>query len=150
MTCRRSSSGSPNILRATQAADAVGGDPAGITRQFWDSAESPARSPKCRVRIEETAKIHGDAFAIRPSKSFLMQDVAMKLRPATPADLELLRRWDEQAHVIASDPNDDWGWETELGRSPDWREQLIAEVDGRSVGFVQIIDPATRGRPLLG
>jgi hypothetical protein len=128
----------------------VGGDPAGITRQFWDSAESPARSPKCRVRIEETAKIHGDAFAIRPSKSFLMQDVAMKLRPATPADLELLRRWDEQAHVIASDPNDDWGWETELGRSPDWREQLIAEVDGRSVGFVQIIDPATRGRPLLG
>jgi aminoglycoside 6'-N-acetyltransferase len=65
----------------------------------------------------------------------------MNLRPATPADLELLRRWDEQAHVIASDPNDDWAWETELGRSPDWREQLIAEVDGRPVGFVQIIDP---------
>jgi aminoglycoside 6'-N-acetyltransferase len=64
------------------------------------------------------------------------------LRPATCADLELLRRWDEQAHVIASDPNDDWGWERELGRSPDWREQLIAEVDGRPVGFVQIIDPA--------
>lgn len=65
----------------------------------------------------------------------------MNLRPATPADLELLQRWDEQAHVIASDPNDDWGWEVELGRSPDWREQLIAEVDGRPVGFVQIIDP---------
>ncbi len=63
------------------------------------------------------------------------------LRRATPADLELLRRWDEQAHVIAADPNDDWGWEAELGRSPDWREQLIAEVDGRPVGFVQIIDP---------
>jgi aminoglycoside 6'-N-acetyltransferase len=64
------------------------------------------------------------------------------LRPAAPADLELLRRWDEQAHVIVSDPNDDWGWEDELARSPDWREQLIAEVDGRPVGFVQIIDPA--------
>ena len=64
----------------------------------------------------------------------------MKLRPATPADLESLRHWDGQAHVIASDPNDDWGWETELGRSPDWREQLIAEVDGRPVGFVQIFD----------
>ena len=66
----------------------------------------------------------------------------MRLRPATPDDLELLRRWDEQPHVVASDPNDDWGWETELARQPDWREQLIAEVDGRPVGFVQIIDPA--------
>ncbi len=64
----------------------------------------------------------------------------MKLRPATPADLALLRHWDEQPHVRdASD--DDWGWEVELQRSPAWREQLIAEVDGRPIGFVQIIDP---------
>jgi aminoglycoside 6'-N-acetyltransferase len=63
------------------------------------------------------------------------------LRAATPADLDLLRRWDEQPHVLASDPNDDWGWEAELARSPDWREQLIAEVDGRPIGFIQIIDP---------
>lgn len=28
-----------------------------------------------------------------------------------------------------------------LGRTPDWREQLIAEVDGRPIGFLQIIDP---------
>ena len=54
----------------------------------------------------------------------------------------LLRHWDEQAHVIASDPNDDWSWEVELGRHPHWREQLIAEVNGRAVAFVQIIDPA--------
>jgi aminoglycoside 6'-N-acetyltransferase len=66
----------------------------------------------------------------------------MNLRRASRADLELLRRWDEQPHVVASDPNDDWGWEAELARSPDWREQLIAEVDGRPIGFVQIIDPA--------
>jgi aminoglycoside 6'-N-acetyltransferase len=66
----------------------------------------------------------------------------MNLRPAAPADLALLRRWDGEPHVIASDPNDDWDWEIELGRSPDWREQLIAEVDGRPIGFVQIIDPA--------
>jgi aminoglycoside 6'-N-acetyltransferase len=64
------------------------------------------------------------------------------LRTATPADLPLLERWDEQPHVVASDPNDDWGWAVELGRTPDWREQLIAELDGRPVGFVQIIDPA--------
>jgi aminoglycoside 6'-N-acetyltransferase len=66
----------------------------------------------------------------------------MHLRPATLADLDLLRRWDEQPHVIDSDPNDDWHWETELTRQPDWREQLIAEDEGRPIGFIQIIDPA--------
>ncbi len=66
----------------------------------------------------------------------------LTLRPATPADLDLLRHWDEQPHVVASDPNDDWGWEVELARSPDWRELLIAEDDGRAIGFMQIIDPA--------
>ncbi|MEX2572310.1 MAG: GNAT family N-acetyltransferase [Gemmatimonadota bacterium] len=64
------------------------------------------------------------------------------VRPATAADVQLLRHWDEQPHVVASDPNDDWGWETELARSPDWRQQLIAELDGRPFGFLQIIDPA--------
>jgi aminoglycoside 6'-N-acetyltransferase len=66
----------------------------------------------------------------------------INLRSATSADLDLLRHWDEQPHVISSDPNDDWGWEVELDRAPDWREQLIAELDGRPIGFVQIIDPA--------
>jgi aminoglycoside 6'-N-acetyltransferase len=63
------------------------------------------------------------------------------LRPATFADLELLRRWDEALHIVDADPNDDWGWDVELTRNPDWREQLIAEIDGRSIGFIQIIDP---------
>lgn len=64
------------------------------------------------------------------------------LRPATPADALLLRHWDEQPHVIAADPNDDWGWEVELARMSPWREQLMAELGGRPIGFVQIIDPA--------
>lgn len=67
--------------------------------------------------------------------------MAITLRAATLDDLELLRGWDDQPHVIASDPNDDWQWEQELPRKPEWREQLIAEVDGRPVGFMQIIDP---------
>ena len=66
----------------------------------------------------------------------------ISLRSATSADLTLLRHWDEQPHVVASDPNDDWGWEVELNLSPAWREQLIAEIDGRPIGFIQIIDPA--------
>ncbi|HEX7707357.1 MAG TPA: GNAT family N-acetyltransferase [Thermoanaerobaculia bacterium] len=67
---------------------------------------------------------------------------AITLRAATLADLATLRHWDEQPHVVASDPNDEWEWESELDRNPPWREQLIAEADGRPVGFVQIIDPA--------
>jgi len=67
---------------------------------------------------------------------------SITLRPATIADATLLQHWDEQPHVIESDPNDDWNWETELLRAPDWREQLIAELAGRPIGFIQIIDPA--------
>ena len=66
----------------------------------------------------------------------------VKFRVAVPDDVALLRHWDSQPHIVASDPNGDWEWETELFRSPDWREQLIAESCGRSIGFVQIIDPA--------
>jgi aminoglycoside 6'-N-acetyltransferase len=65
-----------------------------------------------------------------------------RLRPAIPADAPLLRCWDDEPHVVASDPDDDWQWEEELLRSPPWREQLMVEVDGRPIGFVQIIDPA--------
>lgn len=66
----------------------------------------------------------------------------IQLRQATINDLATLQHWDKQAHVIESDPNDDWNWEQELLRTPAWRQQLIAELDGRPIGFVQIIDPA--------
>jgi aminoglycoside 6'-N-acetyltransferase len=66
----------------------------------------------------------------------------VRLRPATPADIELLRKWDEAPHVVASDPNDDWGWETQLARTLPWREQLIAALDGRPIGYLEIMDPA--------
>lgn len=64
------------------------------------------------------------------------------LRSATIADLPILLHWDEQQHVIDSDLDDNWDWETELLHEPPWREQLMAELDGRPLGFVQIIDPA--------
>ncbi len=69
------------------------------------------------------------------------QKMNIKFRDATIDDLALLRNWDEQPHVIACDPNDDWEWETDLKIRSEWREQLIAEIDGRPLGFVQIIDP---------
>jgi aminoglycoside 6'-N-acetyltransferase len=67
----------------------------------------------------------------------------MHLRPATLADLELLHHWAQASHLIAAGIHgEEWGWEVELARTPDWREQLIVELDGRPLGFLQIIDPA--------
>lgn len=65
----------------------------------------------------------------------------IKLRKATIADLAILNYWDQQEHVKASDPNDDWNWEEELTRDPVWRQQLIAEFEEQAIGFIQIIDP---------
>ena len=65
----------------------------------------------------------------------------IRLRPASLDDLNLLEYWDTQPHVIASDPDEDWDWTYELGRNPTWREQLIAERNGRPIGCIQIIDP---------
>ena len=79
------------------------------------------------------------------SEYFVLNPLAVPsiaLRPAILADLPTLRRWDEEPHVIVSDPHDDWGWETELARTVDWREQLIAELDGRPIGYLEIIDAA--------
>ena len=74
----------------------------------------------------------------------------LKLRPTTPDDVGLLRHWDAQPHVKASNPNDDWAWEVELQRTPGWRQQLIAEIDGRPIGYLEIIDPAREDSPYWG
>ncbi len=63
------------------------------------------------------------------------------LRIASYNDLAILQFWDQQPHVIASDPNDDWLWEVELGVHYDWRRQFIAERNGLPIGYVEIIDP---------
>ncbi|MEL6390676.1 MAG: GNAT family N-acetyltransferase [Bacteroidota bacterium] len=65
----------------------------------------------------------------------------MILRPATIDDLELVQYWDTKQHVIDSDPDDEWDWDKELRRDPIWRDQLIAEVSGEAIGFIQVIDP---------
>lgn len=67
---------------------------------------------------------------------------AITLRTATIEDLPTLAYWDQQQHVIDSDPNDDWEWATELPKQVPWREQLMAELNGQPIGFIQIIDPA--------
>lgn len=65
-------------------------------------------------------------------------------RPATRADIPVLRFWDEQPHVKASDPDSDWNWEEEVSDDPSnepwWREQWMVEVDRQPVGFLQLMD----------
>jgi len=97
-----------------------------------------------RPRIYGTTRFR-DALEQRARGNLLRARAALGalvLRPAGPADASLLRHWDRQAHVIAAKSDDDWQWETELAQSFEWRDQSIAELDGRPIGFVQVIDPA--------
>ncbi len=71
-----------------------------------------------------------------------MPKANISFRTASISDLALVLHWDQQEHVIASDPDEDWDWEYELQRCPPWREQLVAMLDDRPIGFVQIIDTA--------
>src|SRR5688572_15926373 len=66
----------------------------------------------------------------------------IRLRPATLEDGPLLQRWDEEPEIIKSVPHADLRWQTELSDVPEWRRPIIAEEDGRPVGFIEILDPS--------
>lgn len=71
------------------------------------------------------------------------------LRYATPADAALLERWAGQPHVIAAttdDPAADKAfagayWPDEIASQDEHNRYLIAELDGRPFGAMQMIDP---------
>lgn len=73
----------------------------------------------------------------------------VRLRPATVADAPMLALWDREPHVIACS-SDDADAEVAFG-GQDWIEEIqagsavsfhvIAEVDGRPVGVMQVCDP---------
>jgi aminoglycoside 6'-N-acetyltransferase len=56
-------------------------------------------------------------------------------------DLNTLELWSQQIHVVRSIPDGYWDWETDLSEDPEWRLQIISEVNGQPLGFIQIIDP---------
>ncbi len=71
-----------------------------------------------------------------------MENDSIKLRLATVQDIPVLEHWDKQEHVIAAGGDDDvWDWPEEVSRDVFWQELLIAELEGRPIGMVQIIDP---------
>jgi aminoglycoside 6'-N-acetyltransferase len=75
------------------------------------------------------------------------------LRPATQADVELLAEWARRPHVVSASSDDpaataafgDVDWSEEVARrdtlGADVWEVLVAELDGRPAGMVQITDP---------
>ncbi len=73
----------------------------------------------------------------------------MRLRPATLADVPTLQRWDTDPDVISCSTDnpeadsafDDIDWPTEIAACSDVSFHLIAEIDGRPIGAMQIIDP---------
>jgi aminoglycoside 6'-N-acetyltransferase len=73
----------------------------------------------------------------------------LTLRRATPADVPTLERWDREPHVIAATTDDkdaekafgDHDWSVEIPKQSEVDEYLIAELDGRPIGAMQLIDP---------
>lgn len=66
----------------------------------------------------------------------------IRFRTATMEDLELLKHWDKQPHVIAAGIDEDWSWEDDLAHESPFYNNLIAMLNERPIGVVQIIDPA--------
>jgi aminoglycoside 6'-N-acetyltransferase len=66
----------------------------------------------------------------------------MELRKATMADAAILTYWDAKPHVVAATGADDVeNWSDALSTDPEWRDTLIAELSGRPIGVIQVIDP---------
>ena len=63
------------------------------------------------------------------------------LRVAKKSDLALMKRWDAYPHT-PPDPEEGWNWEEELGAESPGRRQIVAELDGRPLGFMQLLDIA--------
>lgn len=76
--------------------------------------------------------------------------MAVTLRPATLADVPHFERWDREPHVIAAtsdDPDADIAfegtvWAEEIENGDPASTYYVAELDGRPIGAMQVIDPA--------
>ncbi len=74
---------------------------------------------------------------------------AVTLRPATASDVAQLERWDKEPHVIAATTDnrrattafEGNNWRDEIAGASVYSQYFIAELDGRPIGAMQIIDP---------
>ena len=71
------------------------------------------------------------------------------LRSATSADVPLLEHWNRQPHVISATTDDQTAevafegtsMADELASQDEYNQYFIAELDGRPIGAMQLIDP---------
>ena len=78
-------------------------------------------------------------------------DARIVLRPMTLSDVPLLDLWDRQPHVKAATSDDpcqtkafgDTYWPDELPLVAPDNQYFMAELEGRPIGAMQIIDPRT-------
>jgi aminoglycoside 6'-N-acetyltransferase len=76
-------------------------------------------------------------------------DPRIVLRPATLEDVPTFDRWDLEPHVISATSDDpdapkafgETYWPDELAMQDAFYQYYIAELDGRPIGGMQIIDP---------
>lgn len=76
-------------------------------------------------------------------------NTSIVLRSATLADVHLFERWERQPHVISATTDDpaaekafeDAYWPDELAAQDEHNQYLIAELDNRPIGAMQMIDP---------
>jgi aminoglycoside 6'-N-acetyltransferase len=88
----------------------------------------------------------------------MLLDGRITLRPMSLADVPLLDLWDRQPHVMAATSDDrdqpkafgDTYWPDELALVGPDCQYLVAELDGRPIGAMQIIDPRTEGTHYWG
>jgi aminoglycoside 6'-N-acetyltransferase len=89
------------------------------------------------------------AAAARDGDSGRASRAMMKLRPATVCDIPTLTAWDREPHVIAAttdDPDADEAhegvtWRDEIAMQSDAYRYFIAELEGRPIGAMLMIDP---------
>ena len=75
--------------------------------------------------------------------------MSVRLRLAASADIPTLKRWDEMPHVIAATTDDpeasrafgDIDWAKEIAAADPSSQYFMAELHGRPIGAMQIIDP---------
>lgn len=76
-------------------------------------------------------------------------NTSIVLRSATLADVPLFERWERQPHVISATTDDPAAekafegayWPDELAAQDEHNQYLIAELDNRPIGAMQMIDP---------